>query len=34
MKRLMLAATFAALSLGAAQATVYGWTNWNTPSNP
>lgn len=34
MKRLMLAATFAALSLGAAQATVYGWTNWNTTKQP
>ena len=34
MKRLMLAATFAALSLGAAQATVYGWTDWNTTTQP
>ena len=34
MKRLMLAATFAALSLGAAQATVYGWINWNTTKQP
>ena len=34
MKKLMLAATLAALSLGAAQATVYGWTNWNTTKQP
>lgn len=34
MKKLMLAATLAALTLGAAQATVYGWTNWNTTKQP
>ena len=34
MKKLMLAATLAALTFGAAQATVYGWTNWNTTTQP
>lgn len=34
MKKLMLAATLAALTLGAAQATVYGWTDWNTTKQP
>ena len=34
MKKLMLAATLAALTFGAAQATVYGWTDWNTSKQP
>ena len=34
MKKLMLAATLAALTFGAAQASVYGWTDWNTTSQP
>ena len=34
MKKLMLAATLAALTFGAAQASVYGWTNWNTTKQP
>ena len=34
MKKLMMAATLAALTFGAAQASVYGWTNWNTTKQP
>ena len=34
MKKLMMAATLAALTLGAAQASVYGWTDWNTTKQP
>ena len=34
MKKLMMAATLAALTFGAAQASVYGWTDWNTTKQP